>query len=246
MKILTKKWLEKREQVRIAFWLKEFDERKTSYKTLKRKSWETFCDDVCNDIELAKVCLKKNITDKLYNARIEKDKKALLSLPKEVFDKIKDVDSAILRYANAEDKKLLTAYAEETLKFVEKESEKARQLAKIAEESLPEEFVLDDIVGELVYEEYSNDKDYFINIGGYIICIENYQILEREDFKINKWVENNPLSLWTSVDSAELHYLSNGRYELHLLLVDGDKYSNEKFWYFTLSGTNVKFVESDD
>ena len=109
---------------------------------------------------------------------------------------------------------------------------------------MPEEFILDNVIGELVYKEYSNESDYFINVGDFIICIENYEIIGREDFKINKWEEDNPLTLWTALDSAELHYVSNNCYELHLLLIDGDKYASQKYWYFMLRGTNVKFVRN--
>lgn len=242
MKILTKKWAKKHEQLRVAHWLKEYDAQKETYEDIKNKSREDFYDDVAKDKELAKACLKTNIAEKLYEAKIEKDRKALLSLPKEVYGKIKDIKTVVLGYACKEDKELLMSYADKMLVEVEKEAEKANKLTEIAEDYLPEEVVLDDFVGELVYEEYSNGKDYFINIGGYEICVEDFEIIEREDFKINEWEEDNPLTLWTASHAAELHYISDKCFELHLLLVDGDKYGNETFWNFTLRGTNIKVV----
>ena len=243
MKILTKKWAEKHEQVRVAHWLKEFDAQKITYEDIKLKSREGFLDDIAKDIELAKVCLKTNIADKLYEAKVNRDRMALLSLPKEIYSKIKDIKTVILGYACKEDKELLMSYANEILNYVEKEANEANRLTEIAEDYLSEEFFLDDVVGELVYEEYSNGKDYFINIGGLDICVEDYEIIEREDFKINEWQEDNPLTLWTALHAAELHYVSDNCFELHLLLVDGDKYANEKYWYFTLKGTNVKVAK---
>ncbi len=243
MKILTKKWAEKHEQLRLAHWLKEYEEQKETYEDIKKKSRNDFYDDVAKDKELAKACLKTNITEKLYEAKVEKDRKALLSLPKEIYSKIKDVKSVVLGYGCKEDKDFLMDYADKLRVEVENEAVKANRITEIAEDYLPEEFFLDDVVGELAYEERSNGKDYFINIGGYEICIENFEIIEREDFKINEWEDDNPLTLWTALHAAELHYISEKCFELHFLFVDGDKYGNEKYWYFTLKGTNIRVVE---
>ena len=242
MKILTKKWAERHEQVRLSHRLKEFDANEITYEDIKGKSRKDFYDEIAKDVELAKLCRKTNIADKLYQAKIERDRKVLLSLPKDVYEKIKDVKSVVLGYANKEDKELLTTFTKKILKVVEEEAKEANSLTEIAEDCLPEEFILDEVVGELVYEEYSSGKDYFIKIGGFEVCVEDYQIIEREDFKINEWEENNPLSLWTTLVAGELHYISNECYELHLLLIDGEEYANETYWYFTLRGTNVKFV----
>ena len=242
MKVLTKGWAEKHEQLRVINWLKEYDSQKDTYEDIKKKSRDDHYHKIASDMELAKAVLKENIAEKLYKVQIEKDRKALLSLPKEIYSAIKDTKTLILGYACKEDKALLMSYANKLLIEVEKEADKANKLTEIAEDYLPEEFILDDVVGELVYEEYSNGKDYFINIGGYEVCIEDFEIIEREDFKINEWEDDNPLTSWTALHAAELHYISDKCYELHLLLVDGDKYENEKYWYFTLKGTNIKVV----
>ena len=53
----------------------------------------------------------------------------------------------------------------------------------------------------------------------------------------------DPLTCWTANHAVELYYISEKCFELHLLLVDGDEYENETYWYFTLRGTNIKFTE---
>ena len=244
MKILTKNWAEKYEQVRLIRRLKQFDAKKISYKEIENKSREDFYNEISSDEELKRVCLDINVFNKLYQAKVEQNRKLLFSLPKDIFNTINDIKTVILGYANKQDKEFLTFYAEKILTGLEKEAEQVKQLNESTEDCLPEEFILDEVVGELVYEEYSRDKDYYINIGGLVVCIENYQILEREDFKINKWDIDNPLSLWTALYAGELHCNKDDNYELHLLLVDGDKYANKKYWYFTLSGSNVKFVNN--
>ena len=153
---------------------------------------------------------------------------------KSKIDFYKDVES------DEEDKAVLAHYAKKLLVDVERIVKISNNNTEIAQYYLNNNFMLDDLVGELVFKEYFIDKDYFFDIGENKICIENYEIIEREDFKINKWDKDNPLTLWTAVYSAEIHYISTQHYELHLLLVDGDKYANEKFWYFTIKGTNVK------
>ena len=243
MKILTKKWAQMHEVVRVVHFLKEFDEQKITYKEVNSMSKSDFCDDIAKNIELAKVCLKTNIVKKLYKAKIERDRKILLSLPKEVYNKIKDIKSVVLGYANSADKKLLTSFANQILNVIEKKADEANILTKKAEDYLLEEFILDEVVGELVYEEYTNGKNYYISIGSRDICIKDFKIIERENFKINKWDTNNPLTLCTALDAAELHYISDKCFELHLLLVNGDKYKNEKYWYFTIQGTDIAFVE---
>ena len=57
-----------------------------------------------------------------------------------------------------------TFNAKELLATLEKEAEEANRLTKIAEDCLLNEFTLDDVIGELVKKEYSNGKDYFINV----------------------------------------------------------------------------------
>ncbi len=242
MKILTKKWVEMCEQVRFVGRLKEYDTQKFTGEQIKIRSRNDFRKDVRKDVELAKVCRRKNISDNLYKSKIERDRGVLLSLPKDIYNKIKYIQSLVLGYACKEDKEILTSYADKIIKVIENQAEESNRLTEIAEDYLPKEFILDDFVGELVYKEYSIGKDYFITIGNRDICIENYEIIERERFKINEFEVDNPLTLWTALYAAELHYISKNSFELHLLLVDGDKYANEKHRYFTLKGTNVKIV----
>ena len=75
MKILTKKWAEKHEQVEFIHSLKEFEKQKHTYKDIENKSKSNFNQDIKKDAELLKVCLKTNIADKLYQAKIERDRK---------------------------------------------------------------------------------------------------------------------------------------------------------------------------
>ena len=245
MKLLTKKWAEEYEQLRVIHWLKDFDAQQEDYEQIKKRSRDDYFHSIAADIVLAKAVLNNNLAEDFYQAKVNRDRKVLLSLPREVYSKIKDIKTLVLGYACQEDKTLLMSYASELRIKLEKLSNTANEITEIAQDYLPEEFCVDDFVGELVYEEYINGKNYVINIGGYEICIENYFIIEREDFKINEWEENNPLTLWTSLHAAELHYITDKCYELHLLLVDGDKFENMKFWNFTLRGTNIKYLNTD-
>ena len=177
MKLLTKEWVKKHKQLRLTHALKGFDAKKIKYEEVKIKSKKKFYDSITKDVELAKLCCKTDLAEKLYQAKIEGDNKTLLSMPKEIYNNIKDKKSVVLGYASKEDKELLISYAKKILKEVEEQAEKARRLAENAEDNLPQEFSVDEIVGELVYEEYSKGKDYFLNIGGKLICIENYEVI---------------------------------------------------------------------
>ncbi len=241
MKYLTKKWVSQYEQVRFIHCLKEFDEKIKSYVDIQQRSKSEFFKKMAEDRELIDAVKKGNLEDSFYQAQIKRNEKVLSSLPKEIFDKI-NMATIVLGYASKEDKKVLMDYANNLLKELEITADKANKTTEIAQDYLPEKFILDDFVGELVIKEYSNGKDYFIKIGGRKILIENYEIIEREDFKINVWDKDNPLTLWTCLYAAELHYVSDNLFELHLLLIDGDIYENKKFWYFTLKGTVVKYA----
>ncbi|MBO5927197.1 MAG: hypothetical protein J6Q38_06580 [Clostridia bacterium] len=46
MKILTKEWVEKREQVRVAHCLKEYDAQKMTYEDIKSDSENNFYNDI--------------------------------------------------------------------------------------------------------------------------------------------------------------------------------------------------------
>lgn len=241
MKILTKEWAEEYSQLRFIFTLKEIDEKKDGYEILKKMSREEFFNELKYDNKLLEVILKNNLMEKFYFSRIDRNKKILRSLPERVYNKIKNVNFLVLGYATNDDKVLLTSYANTLRKKLEAISKRASDITEKTQGYLPKEFDLDEVVGELVFEEYVRENDYCINIGGRILRIENYRVIERENYKINEWEEDNPLSLWTSLYSAELHYTNNGFYELHLLMVDGDEYENTKLWYFTLGGTNIYY-----
>ncbi len=76
------------------------------------------------------------------------------------------------------------------------------------------------------------------------ICIKNYKIIKREDFIKNDCITNNALQ--TIVYAVELHYVLDSYYELHLLFVNKDNCSNEKYWYLTLRGTDIKIIENGE
>ena len=78
MKILTKQWAKKREQVRLVQGLEVFDSQAENCESIKSKARKVFCDSLFQDFELAKDCLKSNVVDKLYEAKVERDRKLLL------------------------------------------------------------------------------------------------------------------------------------------------------------------------
>lgn len=242
MKILTKKWAKKNDLLRLIHSLKEYNANSKRYKDIKIKSKKDYLTEMKSDEDLFKVAQQLKIVDKLYKAEVRKNKITISSLPKDVYSKINNLKALALGYVSTEDKNLLNDYAKKLLVEIEEKVNMANNITEISEDYLQEEFVLDNFVGELVYEEYVDGSNYFIKIGDYNICIENFEIIKRENFEINKWEENNPISLWTALYSAELHFILPNYFELHLLLVDGDKYANQKYWYFTLKGTNVKKV----
>ena len=50
MKILTKKWREQYEQVRVIHWLKEVDEQKISYDEIQKKSRDLFNNRLITEV----------------------------------------------------------------------------------------------------------------------------------------------------------------------------------------------------
>ena len=242
MKILTKSWFEQFEQVRAINWIKEIDQDKTSYEDVKKMSRDRFNNGVAEDKELAKLAFGTNLVDELYGARIERDKKTLLGLPKEILSKITSIDNVVLGYASKEDKAILTTYADKLYKDLEKEARQANRASEKVTESLVEDFDIDYLVGELVYEEYAIEKDYFLVVDGYTLCITDYEIVERENCKVNKWERDNPISLWTSLEALELYRVEEDLYEIHFIFVNGDKLENKTRWYLTLRGKDIKLM----
>lgn len=245
MKILTKEWREQYEQVRVINWLKEVDTQKKTYEEILKDSREIFYKEIHGDLELAELAFKDNLAEKLYNAHIDRDRKTLLSLPTEVYSKIKDIKTVILGFACKEDKEMLMEYASSLRKELEKRADEAGAITEEAIDCLPEEIDLDSVMGELVYEVEPKGKDYFINVDGYIICVENYEIIEQEEFELKIMDFDDPVSEFTSLDAAELHFVNDNCFELHLLFAIADKFENMTYKYLTLRGTNVKFVNED-
>ncbi len=75
---------------------------------------------------------------------------------------------------------------------IERKSKIAQIRTQLSEEFLYEDIEFDRFCGELFYGEYVKEKNYFLKIGVRTICIENFKILERDNYSINKWEENNP------------------------------------------------------
>lgn len=239
MKILTKEWREQYETVRLINWLKEVDVKKTGYEEIQKMSRDNFYDKLYENRGLAKLAFNSDLADRLYKAQVQRDRKVLLALPKEVYSKIKDIKLLFLGFSCKEDKEMLMTYANELNKKLEKDAEKANKLTEKAIDCLPQEFDFDFALGELVYKEYAEGKNYYINAGGCLFCIENYEIIERDDFKVNELEEDNPLSLWTSLDAIEVFCINKSCFELHMLFADGDELKKPTFWNLTLRGTNI-------
>ena len=161
MKILTKKWREQYEQTRVINWLKVVDTQKISYEEIQKKSIDAFNNKLLEDRELAKLAFNTDLADRLYKAQIERDRKTLLALPKEIYSKIKDIKLLVLGFACKEDKEMLMAYADELYKKLEKDAEKANRLTEEAIDCLPQDLDMDIVLGELAYEEYTEGKNYF-------------------------------------------------------------------------------------
>ena len=68
--------------------LKEIDAKKIKYEEVKNKSKKKFYDGIAKDEELAKLCYKTDLAEKLYQAKIEGDNKTLLSMPKEIYNNL--------------------------------------------------------------------------------------------------------------------------------------------------------------
>lgn len=105
MKVLTKEWALKREQLRFIYNLKAFDEQKETYERIKKKSQENYFNTMRKDEELAKLVVDTSIFSKLYETQVEKNRKVLISLPKNIFTAIKDIKTLVLGYACKQDKK---------------------------------------------------------------------------------------------------------------------------------------------
>ena len=130
----------------------------------------------------------------------------------------------------------LKAYATELLKEVETSANTANQITETSQSRLPNEFILDEIIGDFICEEYANDNDYFIAIGNRKIRISDYQIIERENSQ-----NDNSLINPTSIYAVELHYVDKS-FELHLLLVNNDKFGDNQYRYFTIKGSNIMII----
>ena len=238
MKYLTKNWAYQSKLVEFIFNLKENDS--CDYKTVKQNSIVDFKKSIAWDKQLLKIAKKTDLIDKLYQAKVNKNKDLIKLLPRDLTEKLNSSKILCLGYCNIEDKNLLTQYAQNLLKSVEKASKMARESNELSISRLNLEIDLDEIIGELALKEYSLGNNYYIEISDNVLCVENFIIECRENFVVNAWEENNPLSLWTCLYAIELRCTLNNLFELDFLFVDGDKYDNIKFWEMTISGSNVK------
>lgn len=236
MKVLTKSWLQKCEQVKF---INRLVERRDGYKELQKESRKQFNNQVRGDQELFELVLSSNLVDELYQAKLDRGKKLVSSLIKEIGGKIKDAEILELGFSSKEDKAILTVYAEKMLKEIE---ERARQANKESEQvckQLPKEFDFDNLQGGVVYKEYVDGNNYYISVDGGVICVENYVIVEREDFEICGIDFDNPMSSCTLLSAIELHSVNCNCFELHMLLSNRDRLENQTHWFFTLRGSNI-------
>ena len=111
MKILTKEWAKEYDQLRLIHKLREFSIGENDYKKIKEKSRKEFCDRLSQDDELKQLTRNSNLSKALYSAYINRNREILLSLPKEIYNKLIDIKSLVLGHVSTEDKKTLTPYA---------------------------------------------------------------------------------------------------------------------------------------
>ena len=241
MKILTKDWAKKYEIARFIGTLKNTEQVK-DLQELKNLCRGEFYKFLSQDSDMKKLIKNDELFIKLFNAKLDRNIKTINCLPKDLFDKLENVEYLFLGFATEKDKKYLTEYQGDLILELENLSKKARKITEKSGEYLSNPFDLDEIVGELIYNEYPNGKNYYIEIGGRVLCVKDYKILERDNFNINSWQEDNPLTCWSCVKAVELHFENLKGFELHLLVLNGDEYENTENLYFTLLGKDVILI----
>lgn len=241
MKYLTKNWSNKYNQVKLIYRLKETENfSRESYEKIRKKAKMNFIDRVKSDPVYENVPFDRKNGEKMFEAYINNRKNALLTLPKEIIGGLKHKNFILYGYCSKQDKEILSQYAENTLKAIEATVKKANRQTEIAQDYLPEEIELNNYCENIVYGIETTDKNYYIDFGNSGICVENYKVLQDDGTEIHKWDENDPISPWTILHAVELHYISENRYELHLMFTHADEYENLTNRYLTLQGTNVK------
>ena len=211
MKYITKNYAKKHEQVQFIYSLLDL---KAERGKIKRKSYET---------------------DEKINCKILRD------LPKEIYNNLKDKESILSGYVCKEDNELLSTYAFYLLKDLEKRATKANKITEMAEKTLPKQFILDDVVGEVLYSIYEDGKRYYLEIGNRKICVDNYEIIKSANAEMKK-ITDKALKSNRVLYGAELRYIKQNSYELYLLFVSQKSLEEKEYFEIALKGTSVEYI----
>ena len=243
MKYLTKKWAKKYLQVKFIFNLKEIDTNAFTCESLNQDYKQQFFDELKKDQEMFDTIFSLGISEKYYSAKIKRNQELIDGLELDINNKLKNAQSLIYGYAIKEDKALLFDYAYKVLKEIETLTEKARVDTESVINFLPEEFDVEEFIEDILLGTRVVDNSFYLDFDGASICVENIKILQDDGLCVNKWDFENPLSAWTHVQAIELCYNEEKRFELHLLLCNGNTYEDVTFWCLTIQGTNVKVIK---
>ncbi len=241
MKILTKDWAERYESIRFICKLEQVNSSK-SYEELQEVCHQNYLDYLKSDEDMCAVLSNPSVVQKLYEEKLKRNANTVNVLPKNLLAKLKRKEIISLGFVVEQDKKILSAYFKKAIKEIENASKKASRITECAVDCLSQSIEMDELVGALVEGIYVDGNDLLINFDDKTLLIKDYKILEREDFKVYEWEEDNPLTCWTCITAVELHSNKSNTFELHLMILNGDENENTKNYYFTLGCTDVRLV----
>ena len=241
MKILTKDWADMYARARFISSLQEI-QQETKCNELKVLCKENFLTLLKQDGDMKKYLSNKALVEKLFCEKLKRNLNTIKTFSVSVLGELEKPEFLEYGFACKKDKVVLDNYQKLLIKQIESDCERARINNERACKYLSKPFEIEEVVGELVYDEYSKGKNYYLEIGGRVLCVKNYKILQRDEFKINYFDEDDALTKWTCVKAVELYFDKENGFTIHLLILNGDEYENTEDVYFTLSGTDISLI----
>ena len=241
MKILTKDWAKKYQMIRFLGSLKKIEQDK-DVRELKNLCKRKMFKDLSQDQDVKTLIKNTELFDSLFNAKLGRNAKVISCFSSDLLNGLERSDFLSYGFTTKKDSIRLQDYQNYLLEELENASQKSRDITEKSCKYLSSPFDFEEIVGELIYDAYARGIDYFIEVGGRILRVKNYKILERDAFKVNVWQDNNPLTCWTCVEAVELYFNKSKGFEIHLLILNGDEYDNTESYYLTLTATDVLLI----
>ncbi len=239
MKYVTKKTLEEHALMKLIYSLTLIDCTKEDETERAEKSYrKKFISSLKKDPAFEELLLKKEMEEEYFLAKVNENKKLIYLLPGEILGKIKNKEILKFERGKKEDLKILNSHAKTLYKKVSDLFDWASTVREGNNKKLKRKIEFESFLDKIVCDIREKGDKFIVETEYDLLICENCEMIKKEIFKINKWVEEEPFSPYTLLRAAELEE-KGGKFTLSLLFMCADRFERKNYYEISIKCKNV-------